>query len=163
MHVRLLRIGHHLFSKLALALFVFISADGCGESGGSSTPPLPTSPSGPASLSGTWSGSASDSSGPGQMSWQVTQAGESFSGTMTITDTGTGLGGRGSVSGTLSNASIHFSISIPAGGFDSPYAACTANVTGDGQASTSSITGTYSGSNSCAGTITSGQLTLNKQ
>ena len=166
MYVRLPR--HHFFSELALALLVFISADACGGSGGSSTQPSPTSPtspsaSGPVSLSGTWSGSASDSSGPGQMSWQVTQAGASFSGTVTITDTGTGLGGRGSVSGTLSSSSIHFSISIPAGGFDSPYAACTANVSGDGQASTSSITGTYSGSNSCAGAITSGQLTLNKQ
>ena len=165
MYVRLSRTGHHLFSGLALALLAFISAEACGGSGGSSTQPSPTSPSasGPVSLSGTWIGSASDSSGPGQMSWQVTQAGGSFSGTATLTDTATGLGGRGSVSGTVSNSSIHFSISIPAGGFDSPYAACTANVSGDGQASTSSITGTYSGSNSCAGIITSGQLTLNKQ
>ena len=55
-----------------------------------------------------------------------------------MTDGGAGLGGRGSVSGTVSNGSIHFSISVSAGGFDSPYESCTAEVSGAGQASTSS-------------------------
>ena len=141
-----------------------VSAGACGGSGDGSFPsPTQPSASAPDSLIGTWNGSASDSSGPGQMSWQITQAGMSFAGTVAMTDSGTSLGGRGSVSGTVSNGSIHFSISVPAGGFDSPYAPCTADVSGDGQASTSSITGTYSGSNSCVGAITSGQLTLNRQ
>lgn len=96
------------------------------------------------------------------MSWQLTQTDASFSGTVTMTDTGTGLNGRGSVSGTASGSSIRFSINVAAGGFDSPYASCTASIAGDGQASASSITGTYAGSNSCSGAISSGQLTLNK-
>ena len=68
-------------------------------------------------------------------------------------------------SGVLSvGASLEFEeLGVPAGGFDSPYASCTAEVSGDGQISTASITGTFAGSNSCTGTITSGQLTLNKQ
>lgn len=126
--------------------------------GGSPTPPSPA-----VDLTGAWAGSASDSSGPGQMSWQLTQTDTSFSGTMTMTDAGTGVMGQGSVSGTVSGASIHFSIRVAAGGFPSPYESCTADVTGDGQASSSTITGTYSGSNSCSGAIASGQLTLNKQ
>ena len=113
-------------------------------------------------LAGTWSGSASDSSGPGQMKWQLTQADTSFSGTVTMTDASTGVTGGGSVSGTVSGSSINFSISVPAGGFDSPYASCTAELSGDGQI-TASITATFAGSNSCTGAITSGQLTLNKQ
>ena len=132
--------------------------------GSESKPDGPTGPSDPAaSVSGTWSGSATDSSGGGVMSWQLTQADTSISGTVTITDTGTGVNGRGSISGTLSGSSIRFSIAIPAGGFDSPFASCSATVSGDAQASASSLTGTYTGSNSCAGSIGSGSFTLNKQ
>jgi len=147
-----------------VGVLLLVSAGGCsGSDGGSSSLPTQPSASTPGTLTGTWSGSASDSSGPGQMSWQITQSDGSFSGTVTITDGSTSLGGRGSVSGILSNGSIRFSISIPAGGFDSPYASCTAEASGDGQVSTSSITGTYSGSNSCTDTITSGQLSLTRQ
>ena len=147
-----------------VGLLVLASAAGCGGGNGGPSA-LPTQPSASTSdtLTGTWSGSASDSSGPGQMSWQIAQSDTSFSGTVTMTDSGTGLMGRGSVSGTVSSGSIRFSISVPAGGFDSPYASCIAEVSGDGLVSTSSITGTYSGSNSCADTITSGQLSLTRQ
>jgi hypothetical protein len=147
-----------------VGLLVLASASGCAGDGGGSSPLL-TQPSASVSgaLGGAWSGSASDSSGPGQMSWQITESDRSFSGAVTMTDGNTALAGRGSVSGAVSDGSIHFSISVPAGGFDSPYASCTAEVTGDGHVSTSSITGTYSGSNSCTGAITSGQLALTKQ
>ena len=148
----------------ALAVLTLVSGTACGGSGGSSTPSQPSSTgSSSVNLTGTWSGSASDSSGPGQMSWQLSQTDTSFSGTLTMTDTVAGVTGRGSVSGTVSGSSIRFSINVPAGGFASPYAACTASVSGEGQASLSTVTGTYSGSNSCSGAITSGQLTLSKQ
>ena len=97
------------------------------------------------------------------MSWQITQSGASFSGTVTMTDTATGINGRGSVSGTLTSSMIRFSIAVPAGGFDSPFASCSATVSGDGQASSVSLTGTYTGSNSCGGSIGSGSFTLKKQ
>jgi hypothetical protein len=163
--MQLPRVGNPLFTAPTFAVLVVASAVACGGSGGGSPtqPSAAPTPSAPTSLTGIWSGTASDSSGPGQMSWQLTQAGTSFSGTATLTDSGTGLSGRGSVSGTVSNTSIHFSLGVPAGGFDSPYASCTAEVSGDGQISTASITGTFAGSNSCTGAITSGQLTLSKQ
>ncbi len=97
------------------------------------------------------------------MSWQITQTGASFSGTMTMIDTGTRVTGRGTVSGTVSGSSIQFSIAVPAGGFDSPYASCTANVSGTGAVAATSINGNYAGSSSCSGAISSGQFTLNKQ
>ena len=153
-----------MFHPGLIHLLALVSVAACsGSDGASSASPTQPSVSFADGLTGAWSGSASDSSGPGRMSWQITQTGTAFSGTATMTDSGTGLGGRGSVSGTVTNGSIHFSITIPAGGFDSPYASCTGEVSGDGQTSAGAIAGSYSGSNSCTGTITSGQLTLNRQ
>lgn len=160
---------HHRLSWVAL---VVLGGTLLNSACGGGSPTSPTPPSGgtpappatdPVNLTATWSGTASDSSGPGQVTWQITQSGTSFSGTLVMTDAATGYGGRGAVSGTMTGSSIRFSMSVPAGGFDGPHGACTANVSGDGQATSSSITGTYSGSNSCSGTIASGQLTLNKQ
>ena len=113
-------------------------------------------------VNGTWSGPAIDSTGGGAMVWQLTQNGASFSGTITITDTSTGLTASGTVSGTVSGSSTRFSIAIPAGGIET-QPSCTANASGDAQVSGTSMTGTYTGSNSCTGSIGSGQITLNKQ
>ena len=145
-----------------LAPLALVWAVACGGSSGGTTQPSPT-PSATMNLSGSWSGSASDSSGPGQMAWQLAQTDASFSGTVKATDTSTGAVGTGSVSGTVTGSTVQFSITIPAGGFPSPYASCTSNVAGSGQATSSTITGTYNGTSSCAGTIGSGQFTLNKQ
>ena len=93
---------------------------------------------------------------------QLTQSGTSVSGTVTITDTSTGLTARGTVSGTVSGASIHFTITIPAGGFET-QPSCTGSATADAQVSGTSMAGTYTGSNSCTGAIGSGQITLNKR
>ncbi|HVH26628.1 MAG TPA: hypothetical protein VM818_07715 [Vicinamibacterales bacterium] len=125
--------------------------------------PSMTQPSDGLNLAGMWTGSASDSSGPGDMSWQLTQTGASFSGTLTMTDAASGSHGRGSVSGTVSGPAVRFTMTVPAGGFDDPWTACSADVSGNAQATSSSITAAYSGSNSCTGTIASGQLTLNRQ
>ena len=151
---------------LSLAVWALASFGCSGDSGptsATSPTPTPTPPSESANLNGSWSGPASDSTGPGAMAWQITHTGTAFSGTATMTDTTTGLTGRGSVSGTISGSSVRFTVTVAAGGFDSPFASCTASVTGDAQASASSITGTYTGSSSCGGTIGSGKLTLNKQ
>jgi hypothetical protein len=113
-------------------------------------------------LTGTWSGPASDSSGPGRMIWQISQIGPSFSGALTMSDGTTNVTGHGSVSGTLTGTVIHFSIAVPAGGFDHPYDFCSANVDGDAQTSAASIAATYAGMNSCTGVIAAGALTLAK-
>jgi hypothetical protein len=180
--MRALRTVNFLFSLPALTALVLVSAVACsGRDAGVPTQPGPSllSPSltasAPVSLTGTWagtmvvnlapgwSGTGSDSSGPGQMSWHVTQADTSFSGTVTFTDTGTGLGGRGSVSGTVSDTRINFLLTIPVGGFDSPFASCIAQVAGNGEVSTVLINAIYAGSNSCTGPIPWGQIKLDKQ
>jgi hypothetical protein len=70
--------------------------------------------------------------------------------------------GRGTVTGTVSGSTIRLTITIPAGGFDAPFSGCTATVSGDGQASASAINAAYTGTNSCSGPVTKGQLTLTK-
>jgi hypothetical protein len=91
---------------------------------------------------------------------QVTQSGANLSGTMTMSVTT--VTGRGTLTGTVSGSTIHLTITIPAGGFDAPFASCTATVSGDGQATATSITATYTGTNSCSGPVTKGELTLSK-
>jgi hypothetical protein len=113
-------------------------------------------------IAGLWTGSAIDSSGAGQMTWQIVQTGASFSGAITMTDTASNVRGRGSVAGTVDGSSLHFSISIPVGGFDSPFASCSTDVSGDATSSASLITGAYSGLNSCSGAVTSGQISLSR-
>lgn len=96
------------------------------------------------------------------MTWQVTHTGSSLSGAFAMTDSATSKTGHGSISGAVTGNALHFTIAVPVGGFDSPYDVCRTDVTGDAQASASSIIGTYSGTNSCTGVIASGQLTLSK-
>ena len=148
----------HRLCFIVISLSVAISR--CG--GDSSSPP-PTTPSPSGGLTGTWVGTASDSSGPGQMTWQITESGGSFNGPVTMTDAATKVTGRGNVTGTVSGASIRFSMAVPAGGFDAPYSGCTADATGEGQVNGNAISGTFQGSSSCGGTITSGQLALTRQ
>lgn len=148
---------------VGLVAFALIASSGaCSKD--SSTPTTPSAPpASTANVAGAWVGTASDSSGPGRMTWQLTQSGASFSGSLTITDTGTNTTGRGTVSGTVSGSALQFSLTVPAGGFDSPYAACSSTVSGTATASAAAITGVFAGSSSCTGTIASGQLNLNKQ
>ncbi len=126
-----------------------------------SAPTQPTTP--PVDVTGTWSGPAADSSGPGQMTWRLTQASSAINGTLAIHDTDTGVNGQGSITGTVAGSSISFSIAIAAGGFEAPFATCMSSVSGTATVSSPTITGTYTGSNSCTGPISAGQLTLNKQ
>jgi hypothetical protein len=96
------------------------------------------------------------------MTWQLEQSGASVSGSLTMTDSTTGISGQGTVSGTLSGATLNFTLRVPAGGFGGSWASCTVDVTGSAQVGGSSMTGTYTGSNSCSGSIQAGQLTLTK-
>jgi hypothetical protein len=97
------------------------------------------------------------------MTWRVSQTGASFSGAMTMSDTGTGKTGIGSVAGTVNAAAtIQFRIAVPVGGFENPYDPCRSDVAGEGTISSVAIAATYSGTNSCTGSIDSGKLFLQK-
>src|SRR5262245_25748815 len=147
----------------AIILLMTLAWSACSDGGGGSASPGSPSPSSGSGLTGAWVGNASDSSGPGQMTWQLTQSGGSFTGSITMTDTATKLSGRGSISGTMSGSSLRFTIAVPSGGFDAPHSSCTADVSGDGELNGAAINGTYQGTSSCGGTISSGQMLLNRQ
>src|SRR5438477_13088320 len=84
--------------KLILVLPLFAAA--CG--GGSPTAPTASTPIVQVSLAGTWSGQGSDSSGPGQMTWVLSQSGTTVSGSvMAFTSAGTVVF-TGSLMGALS-------------------------------------------------------------
>jgi uncharacterized protein (TIGR03437 family) len=130
--------------------------------GVSKTATLTVNPATPAiTLNGTYSGDASDSSGPGTMIWRLTQTGSSVSGTMT------GIGGsavfNGNITGTLSGTTLTFTIVVPPGGI-SGLPSCSITITGSALNVTSTtIKGTYSGTGTCTPPFTNGQFTLSKQ
>ncbi len=137
---------------------------------GSNSQMMPTGPSGTTAMSGTWSGSASDSSssmgagsmmgqaGAGTMTSPLTQNGAAVTGTMTFS----GMQGRmpGTFTGTMSGDDMTFTMDMPDSSMMS--SGCSARATGTAHvdASRTTMTGTYSGSNSCTGAFTGGQMTM---
>jgi hypothetical protein len=145
----------------ALALLTLMSASACGGESPSPSAPSPP-PAAAVNIAGQWRGIASDSSGPGSITIQLTQSSTNLSGTVTMAVTGTSITGRGTLTGTLTGSTLRFTITIPAGGFDAPYASCNVSVSGDGRATATSITASYSGTNSCSGAVTGGDMNLSK-
>ena len=141
---------------LGAGLFALAAAGACTKAESSPAAPAATG----VNVAGAWRGTASDSSGPGSITLQVTQSGTDLTGSVNMSVTT--VTGRGTLTGTVTGTGIRLTIAIPAGGFDAPFASCTASVSGSGQASASSITLTYTGTNSCSGPITKGELTLSK-
>jgi len=163
-----------------LAFAVVITA--CG--GSSSMPAAPAAPSSPigtgtSAATGTWVGTAVDSSGTtmgmstgsmgmgmpggsmGNMTWQMTQTGATFTGTVTFAN----YRGNGSmqVSGTMNGKSGTFTMTMPNGTM--PMAGCSGQVTGtfDMDDMMVKMTGTYAGSTTCAGPFDHGQMTMSRQ
>jgi hypothetical protein len=147
-----------MLKRACLSVFL-LAAMACG----SSTTTSPTSTTPAVNLTGTYSGNASDSSGPGRMTWVLTQSGTNVSGTMTgATPLGT-VQFRGNISGALSGTTLTFTISIPQGGV-SAFPNCTINFSGSAAGVTSTtISGTYSGTSTCTAPFNNGQFTLTKQ
>ena len=143
-------------------LLAFLSTGACSSGSESSAPGAPSTTPPAVNIAGQWRGIASDSSGPGSITLQLTQSGNNLSGTVTMAVTGTSITGRGTVTGTLTGSTLRFTIAIPAGGIDAPYGSCTVSVSGDGRATATAITASYSGTNSCSGAVTGGDMNLSK-
>ncbi len=144
-------------------LGLFLAA--CGSS---------SSPTTPDSLvSGTWSGSATDSttaalgsggmmgqSGMGTMTWQLTQSGSNVTGTARFAGMAGGMM-AGTLAGTLSGRDMTFTMDMPAGSMMSG-GTCSAHSSGTAHmdAGAMTMTGNYSGTNSCAGSFNNGQIMM---
>jgi hypothetical protein len=100
--------------------------------------------------------------GMGTMTWQLTQTGSSVTGSMGFS----GMPGsmmRGTMSGTISGNTLTFSMDMPSGSMMS--GTCSAHAVGTMQLNGTSMTmtGTYSGTNSCAGPFSNGQMVMTHQ
>jgi hypothetical protein len=99
----------------------------------------------------------------GAMTWQLTQNGSTVSGAMSFA--GSGMQGRtpGSFQGTMSGDDMTFTMAMAAGSMMSSGCSSNASGTAHVNRTTMTMTGTYTGSNSCSGAFTSGQMTMNKR
>ncbi len=95
------------------------------------------------------------------MTWQLTQSGSTVTGSMSFSGM---QGGRpGSSSGTMSGDDMTVTMDLPTGSMMS--SGCWARATGTARlnGTTMTMTGTYSGSNSCTGSFTNGQMTMTRR
>ena len=157
--------------KIIRAVFLASFAAACG--GGATTSPSATTPSG--SMAGAWVGMASDSSSSigagsmmgqadmGTMTWQLTENGSIETGPMTFS--GSGMQGRtpGTFLGAMSGDDMTFAMDMPSNSMMSTGCSSRATGTAHVNRTTMTMTGTYSGSNSCSGAYTSGQLTMTRR
>jgi hypothetical protein len=138
-----------------------------GACGGSTNPtgPSTSTPSTPAPvvLGGIYAGATTDSTGSGTMTWTVSQSGPSVTAPVTAQ---TSLGivtFNGSLTGNLAGARLTFTITVPIGSI-SGFPGCSATIDGTADdVSSTTISGTYAGTNSCAGKFTGGSFNLTKQ
>ena len=159
-----------ILAILVVLSLMFVAA--CGGSASMPAGPSPIMPGGLTSLSGTWTGTSTDTSGPENMTWGVTQNGNAMTGTMNISDSNRGLMGSGSMQGTISGATMTFHMAVPNGGFGGMMSSCSMSMDGQAQMSDDghTMTGTYSGSmtgmmssmQSCGGAMNNGHFTLTR-
>ena len=140
----------------------------CGGGAGTVTPGPSAVPA--ATVTGVWTGTASDSTsattpgemmgqiGMGSMTWQLTQTGATVTGSMTFS--GMANGKSGTFTGTMDADDMPFKLDLPMGTMMSGGCAASAKGTVHIDRVTMTMTGIYSGSNSCSGAFTDGQMTL---
>ena len=137
-------------------------------SGSLRTPATPT----PANtISGVWTGVASDSSGSmmgsgsagsmmGGTTWSITQSGNAFTGTMQV---GGHEGGTMTVSGMMTGSSGSFTMTMSGGSMMSGNCSATATGTFDMDDMMTALHGTYEGMNTCTGPFTHGQMAMSRR
>jgi hypothetical protein len=113
-------------------------------------------------LTGTWSGPASDDSGPIFMTWKLTQNGSSITGTfLGVEPPPHNTQFRGTISGSIFGSSLTYSIDIPKGSIVG-LPGCGVTSSGSAFVSTSAIVGVYTGE-ACTGPFENGLMSLAKQ
>ncbi len=163
--------------KLAALLLGGVIGVACSGTSSNSMPLSPMLPSNFTTMTGTWTGTSTDSTGQDSLSWTVAQSGANLTGTTSVSDSAIGMMGSGTMNGTVNGQALTFHMAVPSGGFSGAMASCSMGV--DGQATMSAdgrtMTGTYSGAmsgmmpggmmgqmQSCGGAMTNGQFTLTR-
>lgn len=133
------------------------------RSGGRTAGPLTESVTIPAiDLSGTWSGAASDGSGPGLMTWELEHEGTSIEGLATRTESGFILF-TGDITGSLFDSGVVFEIEISVGGMPG-FPSCSASIEGEIVLATNDrLEARYTVTSTCPGLLTNGSFTLTRE
>lgn len=150
----------------ALSLAAALTSAACAGGGSS----MPNSPTATATITGSWAGTASDSTGSmmgaglttsmmGNMSGTITQNGNTFSGTMRFAGY---MGGPMTVSGTMNGHSGTFTMTMPSASMMSGTCSATGTGTFDMDDMMTNFQGTYTGTNSCSGMFDHGQVSMHR-
>jgi hypothetical protein len=91
---------------------------------------------------------------------QLVQNGSTVTGTMSFSGMGSNMM-RGTFTGTMSGEDMAFAMNLPAGSMMS--GSCAAQTSGTVHMSGTTMTGSYTGTNSCTGPFTNGQMTMKRQ
>jgi len=142
---------------ITLAVAVTLAAACGGSSPSEPSDPLPV-----IDLTGTWTGTASDSSGPGTMTWVLARTSSGASGQATTQSPLGTVQLTGTVVLDLNGASATWRLDVPAGGVLG-VPTCTVTVTGTATVTTTTISGRYSGTGSCTDPFSDGTIALAKQ
>jgi threonine dehydrogenase-like Zn-dependent dehydrogenase len=96
------------------------------------------------------------------MTWNVTQTGTSFNGTVQFAGY---QGGTMRVTGDVMDHSATFTLSMPMGSMPMMGSACAATATGtiDMDDMVARMQGTYAGTNTCTGPFDRGQLSMTRR
>jgi len=133
--------------------------------------PATPAPAARTDLTGTWSGTGSDSFSAERVMWVLAQSGSNVSGTAEFAPVDPRDGScaschklrKGTFSGIFDGATLlTVRMSFPAGG-DVPTPICVTDLSGTAALAGNQLTGTYSGTDTCEGFYANGQLTLTKQ
>jgi len=130
----------------------------------------------PPTFTGTGMDSNSNTGAPGTgigttvVSWRVTQSGANVSGTVTTQSTdapGTCASCHrsrtGTLSGTVTGTTLNWTATFPADPSHDPTPICSATLTGTiPDITANSLSGTYSGSDTCEGQYTNGTLAMTR-
>jgi hypothetical protein len=164
-------------ARRLIGLFVMsIAAGSCGSSAMPAAPstPVPATPAPAATaidVSGNWSGGATDSQGPTTVAWTLTQSGSTVAGTVRTAalhpdDGSCGSCHRnksGTVTGTVSSASLMLTMSFAAGVDGDPTPECSATISVSSvSVSGAAVAATYLGSDTCEGAFNNGTLAMHR-
>jgi hypothetical protein len=159
-------VAEMLMMNLRLVCLALVTAAVLGCDDGPTSPTTISSggSNAPLNLAGTWNGPANDSDGQMTMTWVLTQSDRNVSGTFTAsTPVGAPIYTGGSIAGVASGTTLTFTITVPRGSIvDAPDCSVTFTGTTD-DLRADSMSGTYTGSDTCGGTVVGGRLSLLKQ
>jgi hypothetical protein len=145
----------------ALIASLALAGVGCNQS-----PTSPTAGLTPLNLSGMWAGNLSVEGMTARMTWTLSQSNSAVTGPVLVTLPSGIVLLNGSLSGTLANSALTYTIAVGPGGIPT-QPACVGQLGGTMNATVdvvSTLAGSYAvRSSTCTTPFTGGTLTLNKQ